>query len=159
MDTHLSHVMSLQVCRHVNANERVWSPHWPKCACREILSLVHRCVWAHAGARAHTHTDASADLFSVFQQSGWFMPWILQCFRWDLREFTAICPNFPPSLSLHTHSQMQTHTHKLYHTHVHTHTHYFQLKGQGQNKSVCRFECEVGGIRAIRQTVRIFCSS
>lgn len=120
--------------------------------CVRVCVCECMCGGACACKRTHGCINTSAEISCVFQQSGWFMPWILQCFRWDLREYTAICPNFP-RLSTHTHTQARTHTLSLsntysYHTlYAHTHSyiyiyfpHYFQLKGQGQKTSVFRFE-------------------
>lgn len=141
--------------------------------CVRVCVCECMCGGACACKRTHGCINTSAEISCVFQQSGWFMPWILQCFRWDLREYTAICPNFP-RLSTHTHTLKHAHTHFHFqiHTHIthcmHTHTHIyiyishtiFSLKGKGKRR-VCSglrvWGCR--GMRAIRQTVRIFCSS
>ncbi len=105
--------------------------------CTSIFVCLCVCVCAHRCI------NRSTQLSCVIQQSGWFMPWILQCFRWYLREFTAICPHFPPFLlhtQTHTLQNPDPYTHKLYRPYVHRHTYTIQLKGQGQKKCVCRFK-------------------
>lgn len=138
-DTHarmLTHTQE-RTCAHAYKHTHYKCPTtWMQInVCHGYLICACVCLYMPSHVRMQVHVPA---LPSVGFNNLMIYALHAAVFKWDLREFTVICPHFPFFVL----RQKRTQTHTRAHTSTHSHTMYpynFQLKGQGQKMNVCRF--------------------